>query len=155
MTKDELATVRDALIAELPTPKSSAAKFEGALYDRSLRNGTKDKPATAQELQQDMDAVRTLVNAADAAAIKALAVELHDSKYDGLTAQEIYDRQLLITEEPIMADFDVFDAAGKKIGTESRKIGFVNSPVARCWQGIPYTYNTPPVEVIQRALDAK
>lgn len=210
MRDEQLLPIRDALIAKLATPKSSATKYEPALISWRNRNSAKRDAngdylivdeATLARAQAEVAAV---VDAADERAIANLAQVLALPEFAGLSAQEIYDQRLLVDERPIVAEFpiateleqlvtqfysalvgkptdlvittdtgrvmnggvdvqDEFNNRVKKTGksieelaavrSESREIGRTPSYLSVAWMGIPYTYNTPPVEVIQRALD--
>lgn len=207
MKDDQLAAIRDELIAELATPKSSAAKFEGALLDWRERNVRRvdgrfpdADQVTAERAKSD---ARTLVNAAHARAVANMRQEFQRPEYAGKTPEEL--QAVFTVEQPIYADFEIptamadlvtdfYDslvvrperliisnegvviaplddraeiqaALDNKIAktgkapdelraprTERREIGRSLSPWARCWCGIPYVYNVPPLEVIAEAL---
>lgn len=161
MKDDQLAAIRDALIAELATPKSSASKFEGALMDWRERNVKRVDglfPAADQKTIDLVTAnVRTLIKAAHDLAIANLAVELTRPEYAGKTPDEI--QKILMQEVVLTAEFEepTIELTEKVTGSlfVAREVARTPPPIGRVWGGIPYTYNTPPLEVIQQALDAR
>ncbi len=203
----KLEQIRDELIAELESPKHSAAKFEPALKDWFAQRQVNPETANQQNLDTAKNDVRALVSAAHQRAVQNLAQELTKPEYQGMSAQEIYDSKVLVTDAPIMADVPartemeelietfrqnlsgyagstngviivkdqgklldaspelqaLFDEkvahSGKPLDelniprTKRVEIGKSPNAVGRIWSGIPYTYNEPPVEVIEQALN--
>ena len=140
MTDEQLAAVRDALIAELDTPKSSAAKFAPALQDWRNRNGVFGKESDQSTLDRATNEVRQIIKSSHERAVANMRAEFQrpdrQKIYGGKTPEEL--QALFIADEPIY-DGNVV-------------IGKSPSPLGRCWSGIPYTYNVPPIEVIKQAL---
>lgn len=159
MKDDQLFAIRDGLIAELATPKSSASKFEGALMDWRERNVKRVEGVFPAADQKTIDLVtsnvRTLIKAAHDQAIANLAVELARPEYAGKAPDDI--QKILMQEVVLTADFEEAVVEEKVTGmaTVTREIGRTPPPIGRVWGGIPYTYNTPPLEVIQQALDMR
>lgn len=152
----QVEVIRDKLIGELQSPKHSASKFEGAIYDWFTRKNIINRVATQAELDKAEQEVRSLVQAAHQRAIDNLAQELKRPEYAGMTAQDIYDSGILMKETPILVEEQVrIERPKEGDPTEPQfiEIGRTPSPVGRIWGGIPYVYNTPPVEVIQQALN--